>query len=298
MFLWNCLYTGHRTPNLAYTAYIFGILGVSLTVKCADLAGLDLDMLAEFAAGLAQEARPLSRRWFRTYTLDIDRKRDASPVTRADREVEHFLRHRISERFPDHGLFGEEHGTERADATVTWIIDPIDGTRSFITGWPIYGMLLAVLINGQPVLGQIDMPALGERWIGCQSRPTLFNGDLVRTSGCRRLADASAYTTSPDSFAADDWINFERVTRLARERRFGGDCYSYALLASGHIDLVIEAGLQPYDYLPLVPVVDGAGGIITDWAGRPLTRQSDGRVIAAATIELHAEAIAALQASA
>ncbi len=261
------------------------------------MSALDLDMLAEFAAALADGARPLSRRWFRAPSLGVDRKRDASPVTRADREVEQFLRQSISARFPDHGLFGEEQGIERADAAVTWIIDPIDGTRSFITGWPIYGMLLAVLVDGHPVLGQIDMPALGERWIGRQNRPTLFNEMPVHTSGCRHLAEASAYTTSPDSFAPEDWASFDRVTRGARERRFGGDCYSYALLASGHIDLVIESGLQPYDYLPLVPVVAGAGGIITDWAGRTLSTQSDGRVIAAATPALHAEAMAVLRTS-
>lgn len=261
----------------------------------------DILDLTGFAAALADEARVLSRRWFRT-PVAVDTKPDDSPVTIADREVEAALRRRIAERFPDHGVFGEEHGRDRLDADTVWVIDPIDGTRSFISGWPIYGTLLAVLRHGAPTIGLIDMPVLGERWTGVAGQPSRYRDAdgaerPCRTRDCRKLADATVYTTSPDAFDADGLRVFETVSRQARSRRFGGDCYIYGLLASGHIDLVIEAGLQPYDYLALQPVIQGAGGVITDWRGQPLALTSDGRVVAAATPALHAEAIAAIAAA-
>jgi histidinol phosphatase-like enzyme (inositol monophosphatase family) len=252
---------------------------------------LDPDRLLPFAAELADTARGLSRRWFR-HKLAIDLKADLSPVTVADREIEAALRARIKAAFPDHGIFGEEAGRERCEADAVWVIDPIDGTRSFITGWPLFGMLLALMWQGRPLFGQIDMPALNERWVGFAGRPTLFNGEAVTTSGCARLEDATLYATSPDGFSAGEWQVFEQVSRRARTRRFGGDCYSYGLIASGYIDLVVESGLQPYDYLSLVPVIEGAGGVITDWSGAPLGIASDGRVIAAASAALHAEVLA------
>lgn len=261
------------------------------------MAGERLE-LAEFAATLADEARGLSRRWFRT-PVAIDTKPDDSPVTVADREVETALRRRIAERFPEHGILGEEHGRDRLESEIVWVIDPIDGTRSFISGWPVYGTLLAVLERGVPAVGVIDMPVLGERWTGRTGAPTLYadgsgSERSCRTRDCRRLADATVYTTSPDAFDPAGLQVFETVSRQARTRRFGGDCYIYGLVASGHIDLVIEAGLQPYDYLAMQPVIEGAGGVITDWEGKPLTMESDGRVVAAATADLHAETIAAI----
>jgi fructose-1,6-bisphosphatase/inositol monophosphatase family enzyme len=155
-------------------------------------------------------------------------------------------------------------------------------------------MLLALLWRGKPILGLIDMPILGERWLGRAGAATLFNGAPCHTSSCRLLAEACVYTTSPDAFDAKGLQIYERVSRQARTRRFGGDCYSYGLLAAGHIDLVIEAGLQPYDYMAMVSVIEGAGGVITDWAGQPLSIDSDGKVVAAATAALHAEALAAI----
>jgi len=255
-----------------------------------------LDDLGAFAADAARRAGQASLNWFRV-PLTIDTKADESPVTVADRTVESLLRAEIVERFPDHGIFGEEHGRERMEAEHVWVIDPIDGTRSFITGWPLYGTLLAVLRQDKPVIGVIEMPALGERWVGIAGQPTRFQGAPCRTSDCRELAAASLYTTSPDAFDPAGWAVFDRVSRQVRTRRFGGDCYSYGLLAAGHIDLVIEAGLQPYDYLSLVPILEGAGGAIADWQGRPLTTQSDGRVVAAASPELLAAALAAIAAA-
>lgn len=246
---------------------------------------------AAFAASLASEVRALSRRWFR-HPLQVDTKADESPVTIADREVEAALRRRIAARFPAHGILGEELGRSHVDAEYVWSLDPIDGTRSFITGQPLWGTLIALLHRGTPVLGVIDMPVLDERWIGIAGKPTRLNGAICRTSERRRLADASLYSTSPDLFRDMDSAAFERLSRAVHMRRFGGDCYSYALLSSGHLDLVLETGLQPYDYLALTPVIEGAGGTITDWSGRPLDMRSDGRVLAAANTALHAQALA------
>ncbi len=252
-----------------------------------------LQSFAQLAHTLANSARATSTQWFRT-RLDVDTKADASPVTIADQEVERALRASISAHFPAHGILGEEHGRDRIDAEYVWVIDPIDGTRSFITGSPLWGTLLALLWRGRPHMGLIDMPVLGERWVGCADRRTQFNGMDCQTSGCTELGQARVYATSPDAFTPAEWAAFDAVSRAGKMRRFGGDCHSYGLLASGHVDLVIEAELQPYDYLALVPVVEGAGGVITDWRGQPLHIQSDGRVVAAATPELHRQALACL----
>lgn len=256
-------------------------------------AANELHAFVQLAHTLADSARAASLQWFRT-RLDVDTKADASPVTIADQEVERLLRASIGAHFPAHGILGEEHGRERIDAEYVWVVDPIDGTRSFITGSPLWGTLLALLWHGRPQVGVIDMPVLRERWVGCSGKPTQFNGADCRTSGCAELGQARVYATSPDAFAPAEWAAFDAVSRAARMRRFGGDCHSYGLLAAGHVDMVIESQLQPYDYLALVPVIEGAGGVITDWSGKTLSMQSDGRVVAAATPELHRQAIARL----
>lgn len=246
----------------------------------------------QFANELADAARPIAREYFRR-PLAVESKSDLSPVTIADRNIEMALRQLIERRYPGHGILGEEfsarHGNE-----LTWVLDPIDGTRSFITGMPLFGTLIALLRNGRPILGVIDFPALSERWTGVAGQPTRHNGQVARTSGVARLADASCYSTSPDMFVGEDAGRFAKLCAQVGMRRFGGDCYAYALLASGHCDLVVEAGLQPYDYLSLVPVIEGAGGRISDWQGRPLTLESDGRVLAAANASLWQQALAIL----
>lgn len=243
---------------------------------------------AAFAESLADAAAPIALRYFRT-PLTITTKVDMSPVTEADQEIETFIRQRIRDHFPEHGLLGEEHGREAGSTDLTWIIDPIDGTKSFITGMPTFGTLIALLEGETPVLGVIDHPVLRERWVGKASSASLYNGQPCRTRACTRLADAVLYATTPDIFEGQARVAFERVSSSARLRRFGGDCYAYALLASGFVDAVIEAQLKPYDYMALVPVIEGAGGVITDWAGKRLTLESDGRVIAAGTASLHRE---------
>ena len=248
---------------------------------------------ASFAVELADIAAPIAMQWFR-HGLAIDLKADRSPVTEADRTVEAELRSAISARFPGHGILGEEHGRERLDAEVVWVVDPIDGTRSFITGMPLWGTLIAVVVRGSLEIGVISAPATSERWVGERNQPTTLNGSPCRTSGCRELAQARLFTTSPYYLHADERARFEALMAKAHTTRFNGDCYTYGLLASGHVDLIVECRLEPFDYCALVPVVEGAGGVISDWEGKPLGLGSDGRVIAAATPELHAEAMRAM----
>lgn len=247
-----------------------------------------------FAIDIADNARALSLPRFRR-PVDVTLKGDLSPVTAVDRGVESMLRERIEQAWPGHGLLGEEYGATRTDAAFVWSIDPIDGTRSFISGWPLWGTLLALLHHGRPVMGVLDMPALDERWIGHVGVGTTMNGQPCRTRDCRSLAEATLYTTTPDMFDPSEWARFDRTSRAAYSRRFGGDCYGYGMLASGHIDAVIEANLMPYDYLAIAPVVAAAGGVMTDWEGRALGMDSGGRVVAAATPALHEAIVASLQ---
>lgn len=250
------------------------------------------------AEELAEASGEIIRRYFRAdaATLQAESKSDESPVTIADRSAEEAMRALIEAQFPDHGIFGEEFDFVRTDAAYAWVLDPIDGTRAFVTGMPIFGTLIALMRNGRPILGVIDQPIMGERWIGVEGRQTTLNGKPVSTSAVTRLAEANQYSTDPDMFdAGRDRAKVDAVLGAVKSRRYGGDCYSYALLASGHIDLVIDAKMKIYDFMPLVPVVENAGGVMTDWNGNPLTRESDGHVVAAATAELHEAALTHLR---
>ncbi|MEQ9489730.1 MAG: histidinol-phosphatase [Alphaproteobacteria bacterium] len=245
------------------------------------------DDLVTFAETLADTARDVIRPHFRT-RLDIVDKQDESPVTIADRDAEEAMRRLIEDAYPDHGIFGEEFGAVRTDADYVWVLDPIDGTKSFVTGLPVFGTLIALAHRGRPVLGVIDQPILSERWIGAAGRPTTLNGAAAKTSGCTDLAAASLYTTHPSMMDTDDRrTRYDRLVEQVKLGRFGGDCYAYGLLASGHVDLVVEANLFPYDYMALVGVVEQAGGVISDWQGKSLDMDSDGAIVAAATPELH-----------
>lgn len=250
------------------------------------------DELLRFANELADAAGPIAREYFRQ-PLKVESKADLSPVTIADRAIETELRRLIESRYPGHGILGEEFSARQGNH-LTWVLDPIDGTRSFITGMPLFGTLVALLQDGRPILGVIDFPALSERWTGVAGEASRHLGKVVRTSDVLQLADASCYCTSPDMFTGDDAEKFARLSARIGMRRFGGDCFAYALLASGHCDLVVEAGLQPYDFLSLVPVIEGAGGRISDWQGRALTLESDGRVVAAANPSLWMQALSTL----
>lgn len=192
---------------------------------------------------------------------------------------------------------GEEHGWTASDQPYTWIVDPIDGTKSYLAGAPTYGMLLALLYDAAPVLGIIDIPALDERWCGVVGQPTTMNGRPVKTRACAAVEQAVLTVISPDKLEGDERPAVDAMSRLARVRRYSSDGYSHALLASGYVDMVVAVGQQPFDYLAVVPVVAGAGGCITDWAGKPLDLDSDGRILVTATPELHREALNVLQAA-
>jgi inositol-phosphate phosphatase/L-galactose 1-phosphate phosphatase/histidinol-phosphatase len=234
----------------------------------------------DLARRLTEISRPILRRYYRK-TLDIIDKADESPVTKADRECEAALREKIAAAFPDHGIIGEEFGAERADAEYVWVLDPLDGTRSFITGRPLFGTLIALTRGGKPILGVIDMPILSDLFLGVAGQPSTLNGAVIRSRACANLADAYFSTISPVMFRGENTARFERLSAQAKSVTFGGDCYQYAMVATGFIDLVVERGLGIYDYLALVPVIEGAGGFITDWQGRALTMKSEGAVIAA-----------------
>jgi len=249
--------------------------------------------LVGLAERLADTSGAIVRRYFRSGVAVID-KPDSSPVTIADREAEAEMRGLILSVYPDHGLIGEEHGTERADAEWVWVLDPIDGTKSFITGRPLFGTLIALCHRGSPVLGIIDHPALGERWIGACGHPTRLNGKPVQVRPCADLHQAALFASSPHQFRGTAFEAFERVRRRVRVVQYGSDCYHYGLVASGFGDIAIEAGLGVHDYLALVPVIEGAGGVITDWSGEPLAIGSGDRVVAAGDRRVHAEALALL----
>jgi histidinol phosphatase-like enzyme (inositol monophosphatase family) len=208
-------------------------------------------------------------------------------VTIADRETEAALREAISARFPDHGIFGEEYGSEGLERDIVWVIDPIDGTKSFISGSPLFGMLVAVLQGGRPVAGIIRMPALGECYAGAAGCGSDRDGTPVSCRQGVRPENAFLCINEANGLMADHPAVFRRLMRTGAYQRLSYDCYPYAQLAGGQIDAVVDYNLQPYDYLPVVPVVEGAGGIITDWRGEALTLESDGRVIAAASAEIH-----------
>ncbi|MCW2249101.1 histidinol phosphatase-like enzyme (inositol monophosphatase family) [Azospirillum fermentarium] len=248
----------------------------------------------DLARRLVDASGPVIRRYFRT-PVAVDDKADHSPVTIADREAEQAIRAILATERPGDGIYGEEFGTTNLDAEYVWVIDPIDGTKSFISGRPIFGTLVALLRHGAPVLGVIDQPIIGDRWVGAAGHPTTFNGQPARVRPCARgLAGALLGTTSPDLFPGEDLPAFRRVQTAAKVTVYGGDCYTYGLLAAGHCDLVVEAGLKLYDFAALVPVVTGAGGFMTDWQGLPLSAASTGQVIAAGDARTHQDTIAAL----
>ena len=253
---------------------------------------------AEFVAlaeRLADASGKIVRRYFRT-SVEIVTKADSSPVTIADRETETALRQMVKLAYPGHGLIGEEFPAERANADYVWVFDPIDGTKSFITGRPLFGTLIALLHRGKPILGVIDHPAIGERWIGSAGRPTSFQGQPVKVRPCADLSRAVLSASSPHMFgSAETEEAFHRVRRKAGLTLYGADCYAYGLIASGFHDLVVEANNGVHDFLPLVPVIEGAGGVITDWEGRALGVHSGDKVLAAGDRRMHEAALKLIQ---
>jgi inositol-phosphate phosphatase/L-galactose 1-phosphate phosphatase/histidinol-phosphatase len=242
---------------------------------------------------MADRAAAIILSYFRQ-KLTVEDKQDASPVTIADRESEEAMRRLIAQHAPDHGILGEEFGPERTDAEWVWVLDPIDGTKAFITGKPSFGTLIALLHEGVPVLGIIDQPVLRERWLGLSGRPSQLNGTAIACRPCPDIAQAALYATTPDMFRGADAARFERVRSAVKLVRFGADCYAAGLLALGFVDLMVEASLKPYDYMALVPVIEGAGGVVTDWQGGQLGLGSDGRIVAAGDRRAQRAALALL----
>lgn len=242
-----------------------------------------LDDIA-LAQRLADAAGAAIRPYYRG-DFGLEDKGDASPVTLADRAAEEVMRRILSAERPADGIIGEEYGAERPAASRQWVLDPIDGTTSFVAGRPIFGTLIALMQDGWPTIGVIDQPIIGERWVGAAGQQTLFNGARARARLCPALDQAVLGTTSPHLFDAHQGEHFLNLATKVAQRRiiYGGDCYSYGLLASGYVDIVCEAGLKLHDLAALVPVVEGAGGIMCDWNGEPLHANSaddGGHVIA------------------
>ena len=235
-------------------------------------------LLANRLADAAGEAiRPFFRSGF-----THEAKEDSSPVTEADRAAEAAIRRILDAECPRDGIIAEEYGEKAGTSGRTWVIDPIDGTVSFMAGRPIFGSLLALLEENWPVLGVIDQCINRERWVGATGYPTTLNGSAVKTRTCRSLSDATLATSGPQYFTQHDGDHFMALAAKTAHKRmlFGGDCYNYALLASGHIDIVVEAGLKLHDFAALVPVIIGSGGMMSDWSGEPLHADSSGHVIA------------------
>lgn len=243
------------------------------------------DSLIDLANRCADAGGLVARRHYRT-PVPVDVKADTSPVTIADREVESAIRALIKAERPDDGILGEEHGSQGLNAEYVWVIDPIDGTKSFITGRPLFTTLIALLHRGVPVLGIIDQPVISDRWVGIAGQPTTLNGKPVQTRPCSDIAMATQAATMPFH-----QVEFAMTHASSRYMVWGGDAYAFGLLAAGFVDLMVEAGLQPYDWAALVAVIEGAGGVITDWDGQPLRLGCNGNVVATGDPALHAHVL-------
>jgi inositol-phosphate phosphatase / L-galactose 1-phosphate phosphatase / histidinol-phosphatase len=241
-----------------------------------------------FLNNLADAAGAVCRQYFRK-DFNLDDKMAHDPVTEADQAIETVLRALITKAFPNDGIYGEEFGKTEGSSGRIWTIDPIDGTRAFIIGRATFATLVSLCIDGKPMAGLIDQPIIGDRWIGAKDMPTLYNGAPCSTHPCESLQQARLILTSPDQFRTEDEMRFMNAA-LAQTRfsTYGGDCYAYGLLASGFADAMIEAHLKAHDIMPLVPIIQGAGGIITDWKGFvPDLSNLNGQTLACGDARVH-----------
>ena len=253
--------------------------------------------LVDFLDHLAQASGEAILPFFRSHLAVSDKagKGAFDPVTEADRAAELVIRREIKAHFPSHGILGEEFGSDATDAEFVWVVDPIDGTRAFICGLPVWGTLIGLKRNNTPVLGLMHQPYTREMFFGDGAKAWLKGPQGERKLMTRRttdLAEATLMTTTPALFTGAKRAAYDRVETQVKLARYGTDCYAYAMLAAGNVDLVIETGLQPYDIVALIPVIEGAGGVITNWAGEPATEGGD--VVAAANRQLHEKALRSL----
>lgn len=258
-----------------------------------------ISQLTEFANHLADLSAPIARKYFRTPNGEIV-KEDKSPVTLADREIEEVLRAEIAKKFPEHGIIGEEFGNTNQDYDYQWIIDPIDGTSSFIIGRPTFGTLIALAYKGKVKIGIINQPISNERWLGVENeggkQGAWLNGKAIKSRNCGEIKNAIISTTSQFFFEENDLKKFENIASQAKYQRFGGvvygaDCYAYALLASGFIDIIIEPSLKIYDYAALIPIIKMSGGFIGDWQGNEIQLESEGKIIACGSKAIYEEVV-------
>lgn len=244
--------------------------------------------MADMAAGAI-------RRYFRAHP-SVQQKEDDSPVTIADKEAEQIMRDLLKVTYPKHAVYGEEFGEKKSDSEYMWVLDPIDGTKNFMTGQPTFGTLIALLHNKEPIMGIINQPITEERWLGIRGTKTTMNGGVVRVRPCADIGLALMSTTSPYLFEGDKREAFERVREKVKFCVYGSDCYAYAMLASGHLDLVVESGLKAHDVMALLPILKGAGAYVSDWQGRAIVfQEGEIDIVVASSKTLHDQVLALLR---
>ncbi len=244
---------------------------------------------APFFNEAADLAGQITLRYFRK-EIPIDDKDDKSPVTQADREIEQNLRDRIGKAFPDHGIVGEEFGVSNEKAEFVWVIDPIDGTRAFMTGKPLFGTIIGLMHGGKPVVGCIDQAFTRERWFGIDGLVATHDGAPIKVSPPRALESSRLYTGSPDMFRGENFESYLDLCRTVKWPQYGCDCYAYGLLAMGWTDLVVEQHLKIYDVAGVIPIITGAGGFAGDWDLNPIGFDFSGEMVAASSKGLAAQA--------
>ena len=249
---------------------------IKLANKCADASG------------------KIIKKYFRK-KIKINLKKDNTPFTKADIEAEKIIRELILKQEPNCGFVGEETGTINMNREYCWVVDPLDGTKSFITGKPSFGTLIGLLKNNKPVLGILNQPILNERWVGIAGVETKYNNKKVRVRKCKSIKGAKMYATSPMMFQGRNKKIYKNIRTKIGECLFGADCYSHGLMSLGFVDVILEANLKPWDYIASASIISGADGKITDWNDNDLNLQSDGRILATGDSNIHKQIIKIIQ---
>ena len=242
----------------------------------------------------ADVSEPIIRKYFRK-KIKIINKSDNTPVTKADKQAEARIRNIIKKKTPECGFFGEETGKFNIDNEYVWVVDPLDGTKGYITGKPLFGTLIGLMKNNKPFLGVLNQPILKERWVGITNKETKYNNKKVKTRKCAKLKGSRMYATSPMMFTGKNQKIYKTVRAKISECLFGADCYAHGLMSLGFVDVLLEANLKPYDYIASAAIISGAGGVFTDWKGDDLNLKSDGRIVAAGDPKIHKQLLKVIQ---